>query len=242
VTAPLLCECSTFAVGLCGSCQRPVCADHSGLVGGRRLCVACGEAAKRADTATAEQVRRSQLEQLAAIKDPVTRLVSSVRYFAGDRSHRIHRHMSFEDLDLVVELCPEAVIPREGLGYKDADMIRYQNPWDPQVVARWFVGQAKKAGLRPDSTWAPVTEKRNLLGTYRRVVGDEVAAWNFLKGSTIVKTEMSSGVMGRFEDLAIGGSRQNGFVTVNGYAPWGLGQSALADMADLLRIPSWLAR
>lgn|SRR5579862_5695918 len=35
----LLCECSTFAIGVCGECMKPVCGDHSRLLDGQRLCI-----------------------------------------------------------------------------------------------------------------------------------------------------------------------------------------------------------
>jgi hypothetical protein len=35
----LLCECSTFAIGLCADCGKPVCGDCGSLYHGQRLCV-----------------------------------------------------------------------------------------------------------------------------------------------------------------------------------------------------------
>jgi hypothetical protein len=124
---------------------------------------------------------------------------------------------------VVTELCPD--------------------PWDPDSVARWFVGRATRLGLRPNSTWAPVTNEKvlfGILGTFRTVVGPEVPAWRFQEGSPLVKTETSIPVLGRFQDtMTVGGTRLDAFVTITGTAPWGLHDTALADMAELLGLPEW---
>jgi hypothetical protein len=39
ITSTPLCGCSTFAIGLCAACGKPVCGDCSGPFDGKRLCV-----------------------------------------------------------------------------------------------------------------------------------------------------------------------------------------------------------
>ena len=54
--AQSLCDCGTFAIGLCTQCHRPVCGDCSALHQGSRWCAACvaaSEAAQRQDVASA---------------------------------------------------------------------------------------------------------------------------------------------------------------------------------------------
>jgi hypothetical protein len=47
------CECGTYAIGICGSCTKPVCGDYSRVVNGRRICGTCIQAsAQRASDAT----------------------------------------------------------------------------------------------------------------------------------------------------------------------------------------------
>ena len=53
------CECGTFAIGNCQECGTPVCGDHSGLFGGRRLCARDNE---RLRAARAEEIRRQQID------------------------------------------------------------------------------------------------------------------------------------------------------------------------------------
>jgi hypothetical protein len=61
-----MCECNTWAIGLCADCKAPVCGDHSSLVSDRRLCRTCAhEAARPARDAaeSAESTARSARQE-----------------------------------------------------------------------------------------------------------------------------------------------------------------------------------
>lgn len=51
----LLCECSTFAIGICGECMKPVCGDHSRLLDGQRLCISHVHAKEEAAAKAAQE-------------------------------------------------------------------------------------------------------------------------------------------------------------------------------------------
>jgi hypothetical protein len=63
-----LCSCSTFAVGFCADCNKPVCGYHSEMVGDSRRCRPCADiyragrvaANRRREEAAAEAKQRDQ--------------------------------------------------------------------------------------------------------------------------------------------------------------------------------------
>jgi hypothetical protein len=89
------CECGTFAIGLCASCEKPVCGDHSRLLDGARRCEPCLASAQREQAvSTAEgelehltSRRDLELARLEAIDDPVERLISAVLWSEEPLSH-----------------------------------------------------------------------------------------------------------------------------------------------------------
>ena len=52
-----VCECGTFAIGLCADCGKPVCGDHSVLHGGKRLCHADLRAREKAAAVAEAEAR-----------------------------------------------------------------------------------------------------------------------------------------------------------------------------------------
>jgi hypothetical protein len=57
VAAPTACECGTFAIGVCTTCGKPVCGNHSSVRDGKRLCVEDNSAADIAGKDEALRVR-----------------------------------------------------------------------------------------------------------------------------------------------------------------------------------------
>ena len=87
----LMCACGTFAVGRCAQCNDTVCADHSGLVEGRRLCdsdrsVILAEASQRAAREAEETYQRNVRATEVASRQAMERM----RPFAAALSdHRV---------------------------------------------------------------------------------------------------------------------------------------------------------
>lgn len=85
------CECGTFAIGLCSSCGRDVCGDHSDLRAGRRECVTCQRAAADLEQEHARAARdrleaRCRAGDLGALREYEQVLISQMedvyRYLA----------------------------------------------------------------------------------------------------------------------------------------------------------------
>lgn len=61
-----MCSCGTFAIGICQTCQQPVCGDCSTL-GLARICRRCQAAAAKERAADAEAVARARTDRSTAI-------------------------------------------------------------------------------------------------------------------------------------------------------------------------------
>ena len=57
----MLCACSTFAIGVCGECGKPVCGKHSAISGDLRLC----DAHLAAEQDKIEQARKDDARLLS---------------------------------------------------------------------------------------------------------------------------------------------------------------------------------
>jgi hypothetical protein len=235
------CSCGTFAIGRCAECHTPVCAHHSEMFDGQRLCIEHAEehhsvervaAAQRrreieqADHARREQERRDWLEArqgwlerchklLAEIDDPVARHVVAVREATSVSSSG----------PLLEALLPERT---------DAAL------WDDEDIKAWFLWSGKRS--------PPVKLRYSYrtclsLEGFRECLGD---GWWFSGGST-----QTENVEGAISHLGIGISVEGRWLcaTTKGCidrldrlpADNGLNAHAvclMADMVDLPRLPS----
>ena len=238
-----ICDCETFAVGRCARCRRPVCGDHSRLHDGKRVCVTCLESTAR----TAEEAQRAwdeeRLGRLAAIRDPVERLVSSMRYLRDwyvdlelrkvrsptktnpfDIGAHLARKNGLSDfnhqyLNKVRDICPDVKLAGSRLPIDSTDRWKY--PWDSGAIGRWFVGKVRAAGVAPTGSSTPEPRR------FRRSVPEPV--WRFEKGS--VKQASSRGSFWT----------PDGIITLAGETPDGLNHFALAEIGEILGLPSWHA-
>lgn len=183
---PITCSCRTFAVGYCADCGQPVCEQHSSTRMGSRLCLSCEEGRTPAGRERRNEAERraarehdERLGRVAAIEDPIERLISAVRFVLEDLAglHPRDRHApdsapgDCPDIEgrrvrmreELTALCPELC------GGVDSEVfpskLDWIGAWDSGEVGRWFVGQAANADLQPDGEWYENEHrKRRLFG------------------------------------------------------------------------------
>jgi hypothetical protein len=58
-----LCECGTFAIGVCQVCANPTCGDDSTRIGSQRVCLSCKVNTERRRASDTEQRRSEQIRR-----------------------------------------------------------------------------------------------------------------------------------------------------------------------------------
>ena len=160
------CSCGTFAVGRCAECHTPVCAHHSGMFDGRRLCDAHLSTAQAAEAERRQQAHAQSTAEtlanrirawdgwldaarraLAESSDPSERVVRVVAALQGGELRSQRRD---EPKVLPPLLLPDIL--------QDAPATSCW--WDRNAVQAWFLRSVKSAtrrarrGERPqDSVW-----------------------------------------------------------------------------------------
>lgn len=237
-SSDVVCACGTFAIGLCAVCKTPICGDHSRLDRLRR-CDACivNEAKREADARRQEHAKA--LADLAAVDDPIERLVSSIRYLEvverGEHPERERIRLGLENarvrMNELRTLCPD--------------------PWSPNSVAIWFCERAMSSGIEPGDSWIRyyTKQKYGFFGPYIEFEDTPIPAWVFDGGSaTLIQRDSegcASALPGMRWDAGIIASHNrrywDGIVTVTGQCPFGLRDTALADIARILDLPTWMS-
>ena len=139
----LLCACSTFAIGLCNECGKPVCGNHSAISGDLRLC----DAHLAAEQAKIQKVRKDEHARKEALRDQAWSdwedLVASELTHAHP-IERIIRFLRLADVDRLKRLLP-AEPTRPGLGQTLRQLLPdiwsgdLENAWDDDDVHAWLI-------------------------------------------------------------------------------------------------------
>lgn len=195
-TAELACGCGTFAIGRCAECGDPVCGTHSAVADGRRLCSrdmarvreAFVEAererkARLADAAAHEHDQK--LEQIAALDDPIERLLSALAFVL----HDLHpddvgasaAQMSQRRRSEFARACPES--DWEGTWIDNWDMPEVEGTWvdnwDTQEIGDWLVRRMRATGVEPNGTFRETAIHQPRFGKARTVEIATHRAWSF---------------------------------------------------------------
>lgn len=195
-----MCYCGTFAIGRCAHCPSDVCSDHSSMVSGLRTCSSCArqrtpEGIERLNRAKYEAVqdREKRLAQIAALDDPIERLVSAVRFIVHDfypDEPGIQRGRLFmvdigargkRQRDELARTCPDfcAAVPSGAFGHE----LDWQGAWDSQKVGAWFAKRRCRAGVEPDFTYEETAVHTSFLRGSRQVLVATHRGWTIQDGA-----------------------------------------------------------
>jgi hypothetical protein len=247
MTSAAICDCGTFAIGMCVQCGRPVCGDHSQLVDGRRICLACLGARAKQAAAAITSGHAEVIDGLRAIADPVERLLRTTWYVVN-ATYDVHiERRTGASIDDLYAVFPElAGVPAKRTA---AWGPRYKYPpasWDSLAVGRWFVSAADSRKIEPPDVIKLVKIKKYTFGP--AVAAEQVLrCWSFHEGA-----DMSGSGVGSIPTAYVLG---NGLVVEakavsSKYAkmvrlefdqftdlcPIDLNLRALAEMADILEL------
>lgn len=170
------CQCGTFSIALCKSCDAAVCGDHSRLVEGARLCLTCAQrrldvqqASADATAAAAAQrkadAREARDAAITAIADPIERLLAVAA-----------------SVEVVQPVPGFGAPPRPdslpGWNREIARLCPNLRSYDGPTVARWFAKRAVEIDLQ-GGEYVPAFERKNWFRG--RYVATElpVRAWSF---------------------------------------------------------------
>lgn len=182
------CRCMTYAIGACAECERPICGDHSSLVGGKRLCDSCGgrvlaqaaELQRREDEARSAQqaeatraAREAALDDVRRREDPTERLLRALWLFSEsnpgspDRDPATHQC----DEEALRDLLPDLFQPDVPIS------LGTKPPWDSKAVAAWFAARS----TIPPHPKAVAVSRPGVLGSQVKWV----PGWSLPGGSTL---------------------------------------------------------
>jgi hypothetical protein len=140
----LLCACSTFAIGVCGECGKPVCGKHSAISGDLRLC----NAHLAAEQDKIEQARKDEQARNEMLRDQAWSDWEDLIVREMTHAHpveRIIRFLRLADIDRLKRLLPAAEPRSPGLGKKLRELLPdiwsgdLKNGWDDDDVHAWLI-------------------------------------------------------------------------------------------------------
>jgi hypothetical protein len=182
----LMCQCNTFAIGLCAECDTPVCGDHSGMFGAHRLCDQHLSMARTADVARRKQAHAESTAETIANRirawddwldktqralvessDQIERIVRVVTALRWDELRSTRRDEP--------EILPPLLLPET---FHDALPTRWW--WDHNAVQSWFLRSVK----RPPEQVSWTHLRKTILGGQKR---KELTTpgWRFPEGANI---------------------------------------------------------
>ena len=238
----LLCECNTFAIGLCSECRKPVCGEHSAMVGDVRLCDAhIAIPRERADQARSDEQARACAKREEAWSDWEDKVAVELAHAQpAERIVRFIRIRSLEELKIDSYKAAERRTP--GLGVTLRGLL--PDLWSPEGIGAgwnddeihsWFVQAARKP---PSAQDLHVPGGRRLLPNRRKQAS--ALGWRIFTSAPDAQAYEHSWICvladGR-RGWEVGGacSLTDSPPAFSVYALWRMG--AIAQLADLPRSP-----